>query len=79
MSTGARFRRAGSDGQWQQGAASRGLPALLPRSGNLIMALAHQPNRDSPLSVKRIFKTATVVTRQVGARLPLLRVETAYG
>ena len=35
------------------GAASRGLPALLPRSGNLIMALAHQPNRDSPLSVKR--------------------------
>jgi len=43
------------------------------------MALAHQPNRDSPLSVKRIFKTATVVTRQVGARLPLLRVETAYG
>jgi hypothetical protein len=36
-----------------RGAASRGLPALLPRSGNLIMVLAHQPNRDSPLSVKR--------------------------
>jgi hypothetical protein len=37
----------------RQFAASRGLPALLPRSGNLIMVLAHQPNRDSPLSVKR--------------------------